>query len=425
MGARLPGRHRRAAERQATYGEVIAIREFRALWYAQGLSLLGDQLAQVALAVLVYDRTRSAAATAAVYALTYLPSILGGPLLAGLADRFARRGVMITCDVLRALLVAGMAVPGMPFPVLCGLVFFVVLLSAPFSAARAALLPEILVGDRYVAGSALQNMTNQAVQMLGFAAGGALIATLGPYRALALDAATFLASALILVSGVRRRASATREGAKPSMWTMTRAGAGLVFGDKKLRTLVLFAWLCGFYVLPEGIAVPYAATLSSELPVAVVTGLLMAAMPTGTVLGGFLFSRFVTPSGRLRMMGWMAMLSCAPLILSAMRPPLAVVLALWILSGIGGAYQLAANAAFVQCVPAERRGQAFGLVQSGLMAVQGIGILIGGFAAERLGPEPVVALAGVMGVTSAAVLAMVWTESRGDIAARVRARATA
>lgn len=426
MGARLPGRHRRATERQATYGEVIAIKEFRALWYGQGFSLLGDQLAQVALAVLVYHRTQSALATAAVYALTYLPPILGGPLLAGLADRFARRRVMIVCDVLRAVLVGIMALPWTPFPVLCVLVFFVVLLSAPFSAARAALLPEVLEGDRYVAGSALQNMTNQAVQMLGFAAGGALIAALGPYRALALDAATFLASALILVSGVRRRPSAARGDGKPSMWTMTRAGARLVFGDRKLRTLVLFAWLCGFYVLPEGIAVPYAEKLSNGvLPVAVIAGLLMAAMPTGTVLGAFLFSRFVTPSGRLRSMGWMAMLSCAPLIGCAMKPPLAVVLALWVLSGIGGAYQLAANAAFVQCVPAERRGQAFGLVQSGLMAAQGIGILVGGLAAEQLGPEPVVALAGVMGVTSAAVLAMIWTESRGDLAARAPARATA
>ena len=196
MGAmrtrRLSGRHRRARERQATYGEVIAVKEFRALWFGQGLSLLGDQLAQVALAVLVYERTRSPLATAAVYALTYLPSIVGGPLLAGLADRFARRGVMVACDVLRAALVAIMALPCIPFPVLCGLVFLVVLLSAPFSAARAALLPEVLEGDRYVVGSALQNMTNQAVQMMGFAAGGAVIATMGPYRALALDAATFV-----------------------------------------------------------------------------------------------------------------------------------------------------------------------------------------------------------------------------------------
>jgi MFS family permease len=430
MGAkrarRPPGRHRRAEAPQATYREVIAIREFRALWYGQGLSLLGDQLAQVALAVLVYDRTRSPLATAAVYALTYLPSIVGGPLLAGLADRFARRGVMMTCDLIRATLVAVMAVPGMPFWALCALVFFVVLLSAPFSAARAALLPEVLDGDRYVIGSALQNMTNQAVQMLGFAAGGAVIATMGPYRALALDAATFLGSALILISGVSRRPATHHDGAKPSMWTMTRAGATLVFGSRKLRTLVLFAWLCGFYILPEGIAVPYAAKLyTGTLPVPVITGLLMAAMPTGTVVGAFLFSKFVSPPRRLRLMGWMAMLSCAPLVVTALRPPLAVVLAAWILSGIGGAYQLAANAAFVQCVPAERRAQAFGLVQSGLMAVQGIGILVGGFAAERLGPEPVVALAGITGVITAAVLAMVWTESRGDKAAQVRAQAAA
>ncbi len=430
MGAmrtrRLSGRHRRARERQVTYGEVIAVKEFRALWYGQGLSLLGDQLAQVALAVLVYERTRSPLATAAVYALTYLPSIAGGPLLAGLADRFARRGVMVACDLLRAALVGVMALPFIPFPVLCGLVFLVVLLSAPFSAARAALLPEVLEGDRYVVGSALQNMTNQAVQMLGFAAGGALIAGMGPYRALALDAATFVGSALILLAGVRRRPAAGQDGDKPSMWTMTTAGARLVFGDKKLRTLVLFAWLCGFYILPEGIAVPYAVELyTGVLPIPVITGLLMAAMPTGTVLGAFLFSRFVSPPGRLRLMGWMAMLSCAPLIVTAMRPPLEVVLAAWMLSGVGGAYQLAANAAFVQRVPSEQRGQAFGLVHSGLMAVQGIGILAGGYAAERLGPEPVVALAGIAGLTVAAVLALIWTESRSDARSRMRPRAAA
>ncbi|MCF6468899.1 MFS transporter [Nonomuraea sp. MG754425] len=422
---RPPGRHRRAGEaQQVTYREVIAIKEFRALWYGQGLSLLGDQLAQVALAVLVYDRTGSPLATAAVYALTYLPSIVGGPLLAGLADRFARRGVMLTCDLVRAALVGVMAVPGVPFWALCALVFLVVLLSAPFSAARAALLPEVLEGDAYVIGSALQNMTNQAVQMLGFAAGGALIATMGPYRALALDAATFLASALILVSGVRRRPAARPDDAKASMWSMTASGARLVFGSRKLRTLVLFAWLCGFYILPEGIAAPYAAKLATGgLPVPVITGLLMAAMPAGTVVGAFLFSRFVSPPRRMRLMGWMAMLSCAPLIVTAIRPPLAVVLVAWVLSGIGGAYQLAANAAFVQHVPAERRAQAFGLVQSGLMAVQGIGILVGGLAAERLGPEPVVALAGIAGVISAAVLALIWTESR-DKPAPVPAEAT-
>ncbi|MGW4423245.1 MFS transporter [Streptosporangium sp. NPDC004631] len=424
---RLPGRHRRPAERQATYGEIFAIGEFRALWLAQGLSLLGDQLSRVALSVLVFQRTDSPLATASVYALTYLPPIIGGPLLAALADRHARRRIMIICDLLRAVMVALMAIPGIPFPVLCTLVFCVVLLSAPFSAARAALLPELLEGDRYVAGSALQNMTNQGAQMLGFALGGALIMGMGPYRALALDAATFMASALILVAGVRRRSAPSRgDAGRPSMWTMTLAGARLVFGDPRLRTLVLFAWLCGFYVLPEGIATPYAAALTDDpRRVSFVAGLLMGAMPTGTVIGAFLFSRYVSPSRRLLTMGWMAMLTCAPLVLCVLRPPLAVVLALWFVSGVGGAYQLAANAAFVQCVPAERRALAFGLVHSGLLASQGVGILVGGAAADRLGPETVVALAGAAGLLVAAALAVLWTRSRQEIIERVRAEAGA
>lgn len=419
---RLPGRHRRPPESQATYGEVIAIGEFRALWGGQCLSLLGDQLAQVALALLVYDRTGSPLATAGVYALTYLPPIVGGPFLAALADRYARRRIMIVCDLARAALVALMAVPGVPFSALCVLVFLVVLLSSPFTAARAALLPEILDGDRYVVGSALQNMTNQAVQMLGFAAGAGMIAALGPHYGLALDATTFLASALIIALGVRRRPPPEPDTSVPvSMWAMTKNGARLVFGDRRLRVLVLFAWLCGFYVLPEGIAVPYAATLTTDpRTVTLLTGLLMAAMPTGTVLGAFVFSRFVTPTRRLRAMGWMAMLSCAPLIGCATRPPAAVVLVLWVLAGIGGAYQLAANAAFVQSVPANRRAQAFGLVQSGLLGVQGIGILIGGAAAQALGPEPVVALSGATGLATAVLLAVVWTDSRTETITRPR-----
>src|SRR4051794_27008570 len=149
MGPRMAGRHRRPAEAQATYREVFAVREFRSLWLAQALSYIGDQLAQVALAVLVYHRTGSALLTAVAYALTYLPPIVGGPVLSGLADLFPRRRVMIVCDLLRAALVTLMAFKTMPFVVLCVLVFFTVLLGAPFTAARAALLPDVLSGDKY------------------------------------------------------------------------------------------------------------------------------------------------------------------------------------------------------------------------------------------------------------------------------------
>ena len=122
-----PGRHRRAPEARSSYREVFAIGEFRALWSAQVLSFAGDQLAQVAIAILVYGRTHSPFLTALAYALTYLPPIAGGPLLSGLADLFPRRRVMIVCDLFRVGTVGLMAIPSLPFTALCVLLFCTVL----------------------------------------------------------------------------------------------------------------------------------------------------------------------------------------------------------------------------------------------------------------------------------------------------------
>lgn len=414
------GRHRREPEQQASYREVFAIREFRGLWCAQVLSYVGDQFAQVAIAILVYHRTGSPLLTALAYALTYLPPIAGGPLLSGLADLFPRRRVMIICDVIRAALVALMAIPSVPFAGLCGLLFFTVLLGAPFSSARSALLPDVLPGDKFVAGSAIGNITYQASQILGFVAGAAVVAVLNPYRTLAIDAASFAISAVLVTGWVKRRRSPHREpGKRPSLWAVSQDGLKMVFGNPVLRTLLLFGWLAGFYIVPEGLAAPYAHSLHGST---LTVGLLMASMPLGTVIGAFAFGRLVAPSDRMRMMGWLAMISCAPLIGSAFNPPLWAVLTLWVVAGAGGAYQLAAAAAFVQSLPHSGRARAFGLAQSGLLAVQGLGILAGGAAADIIGPPVAVGLAGLLGLCGAAVLAMSWTLRRGDLIAAMRAR---
>src|SRR5829696_7981267 len=163
-----------SAGRPATYGEVFAVAEFRALFAAQVLSVVGDQFARVALTVLVFDRTGSAGLAALAYALTFLPDVLGGPLLSGLADRYPRRTVMVVADLARAGLVALMALPGVPLWGLGALMVAVQLLNTPAGAARAATMPAILAGDRFVLGSAIHNTTVQLAQVLGFASGGAL-----------------------------------------------------------------------------------------------------------------------------------------------------------------------------------------------------------------------------------------------------------
>jgi MFS family permease len=374
------------------------------------LSFAGDQFAQVAIAILVYGRTRSAFLTALAYALTYLPPIAGGPLLSGLADMFPRRRVMIVCDLVRVGTVGLMAVPRVPFGALCALLFCTVLTGVPFSSARAALMPDVLPGEKFVLGSAIGNITFQASQILGFVAGAAVVALLDPRRTLGIDAATFGVSACIVGIGVRARPAPARDGSRrSSLWSVSADGIRIVFGSRLLLALLLFGWLAGFYIVPEGLAAPYARSLHGS---ALTVGLLMAGVPFGMVIGAFLLGRVAAPSARIRMMGWLAILSCAPLIGSAWNPPLWVVLALWTLAGAGGAYQLAAAAAFVQALHPDTRARAFGVAQSGLYAVQGLGILAGGAVAQLTGPPLAVGLAGLVGVTAATMLAMSWTRLR-------------
>ena len=378
----------------ATYRSLFSERQFTALFIAQAISLTGDQLARVAIATLVFSETGSAFLTALVYAVTYLPWLVGGPLLGGLADRLPRRAVMVSCQLTSAVLVALMAVPGMPLIALAALLFVVILAESPFLSARASLLVDVLPDDRYVLASAMNQLTIQAAQVVGFAAGGALIRLIGPRDALLVNALSFLVSAALVRFGVRVH-GAIASVQLGNSWERMKTGAKVVFGDPRLRGLVLLGWLATFWVVPEGLAAPYAKGDSTAI------GLLLASQPIGSVVGGVVLSRLVRPATRLEVMGWLAVMSCLPLVFFFTTPPLPLAVGLLVISGIGTTYNLPANAAFMQALPAERRGQAFGLVSAGLVAGQGISIALAGACAELTSPGVVIGVAGVLGVVAA------------------------
>lgn len=400
----------------ATFREVFAVGEFRALWLAELLSVVGDQVARVALSILVFQRTNSAGLTALTYAMTYLPDLIGGPLLSGLADRYPRRTVMVVSDLSRALLVAGMAIPGMPIAVVAVLLVLARLANAPFAAAQAATLPSVLEGDRYVLGQTVRQITHQSAQLAGFVAGGAVVALLGTSQALGIDALTFLLSATLITLGVRRRPSPQVDGdVKPSTMGQLTAGARIIWGDARLRSLVALAWLAGFLVVPEGLAAPYSAQIGSG---EVAVGLLLAAQPAGTVFGAFALARWVAPPRRLLALGGLAVLAMVPLVGFAAQPGLLLAVVLLALSGVCGAYQVTAGATFMRIVPDSGRGQAFGLAGSGLIAVQGVGLAAGGLLVTITdSPAAAIAYTGAAGALVAAVAAAAWYRSRSTWAA--------
>jgi MFS family permease len=392
-------------------GAVFRVPEFRVVWGAELFSIVGDQLARVALAVLVYGRTGSALWATVAYALTFLPALVGGVLLSGLADRYRRREVMIVSDVLRAVLVALMAIPELPLWVLCGLLVLVVLLGSPHTAAQGALYPEILQGELYERGLAVRQITSQTAQLVGFASGGMIVAAVTPSIALLGNAVTFALSALVVRAGVADRprpGAADGVPADDSVGGIRGVLAGLVeiATDRRRRALVLLAWLVGWYVVPEALAAPYADQLGAG---PAVVGLLMAADPLGSVLGAWLFVRFVPAQTRARLVGVLAAGAGLPLVLCALRPGIPLTLVLWGVSGmLSTAYLLQTQASFVRATPDAGRGRAVGVAASGIIAAQGAAVLVGGLLADVWDPATAVAVAGGIGAVLSLGGAVAW-----------------
>jgi MFS family permease len=398
-----------ATEQAATFRDVFAIAEFRALWAAQLLSVIGDQLARVALTVLVYDRTRSALLGAVTFAASIVPTFIGGVTLAWLADRYPRRGVMIACDLIRCALVLVMVIPGVPLAGLVTLLFLITLVGAPFTSARAAIYPDVLTGERYVMGTAVTLTTYQFAQVLGFAAGGAAVGLFGTRLSLIIDAATFAASALIVRVRVRARLAPAAGGHQPSRLSGVIAGARLVFARPALRTPMFFGWLAAFYNAPEGVVTPLARDLRGG---AAAVGVILATAALGEAAGAVMVSRILAPPTRLRVMGPLAVVACGVLALFFLRPGLPGSLLILFASGLGAGYQIAANAAFVSAAPQEQRSQAFGLAQGGMSLGQGIVMILAGAAADHYSPAWVIAVSGTVGATVALAIAVSWARGR-------------
>ncbi|MEE1814135.1 MFS transporter [Streptomyces sp. SP18ES09] len=385
-GAALPA----AAPPTPGYRAVFAVREFRVVFVAHLFSLLGVVVSELALTVLVYDLTRSPLLSSLTFALGFLPYLLGGTLLAGLTDRLPPRRILVVCDLVCAGCVALMVVPAAPVAVLLVLRCAVAVVSPVFNGTRMATLADILgEGDLFVLGRSLLRIVSQSALLTGFAAGGVLLTLVPPRGALAVTATTFLVSALLLRLGTARRPARAGAG------TGGLSGTWAVLRDRRVRALMLMFWVPPlFAVVPEALAAPYA----DEIGVSTAAlGLLMCALPVGTIAGELFAGSFLSAGARARIVLPLAVTGVLPYLLYAPRPGVALAAVALFLAGATGAYTLGLDAWFVAAVPEEQRGRAMTLMTAGMMTVQGVGMAGAGIAAEFAPVHTVVAGTGVLG----------------------------
>ena len=386
---------------RARYRDVLGVGEFRAIFAASIVSMLGNVVAAVALTVLVYEQTRSAALAALVMAVSFVPYLIGGVLLGAAVDRLPARRVLVACDLASAALIGCMLVPGMPVPGLLALLFANGLISPVYQGVRSAVLPEILPpGPPYVLGRALMRMVAQSAQIVGFGAGGLLLAILPPREALALDALSFAASGVLLRFGIAARpASATGSG---SMTRDSLAGLRQALAYRPVRRILLFSWLvpvCA--VAPEALAAPYAAHIGQPAHAA---GFLLMGIPAGTVAADIIAARLLPTRLQRRIIVPAGLLAFAPLVAFAASPGLGLALLLLVISGLGSAWAAGIDGLLIDTAPRGLRNRALALSAAGLMFTQGLGFALWGIAGQYAPLAIVIPVAATAGTLAVATL---------------------
>lgn len=370
--------------------------DFRRLWTAQILSEVGDWAARIALAVLVFDRTRSAGFTALTTAVTLLPWLGIGQLLATLGDRFPRRRLMIVADLVRAALFACMALP-LPVGVLLILAFAAGTVTPPFEAARSALLPSTVPADQYPDALALASATYQLCVVTGSLVGGGLLALTGASGALLINAATFLVSAAVLLRLQSGRSVPTTTGP-----VGLRPAWRAINGDPYVRRAIgLFSSVAACAVVPQSLIAVYVAR---ELGGGDGTiGLVAAAIPSGTLVVSALVPVRGHPRHQLRLAASIALAGSAlAALLFALDPGFPLVLLAFVAIGVIFASGVPANAVAGTRLPDEVRASAFGILVGVLQGAAAAGASIGGLLANVIGVEESCVVALVLGTAIAA-----------------------
>lgn len=359
---------------------ILVLPDMRRIWIAQVLSELGDWAARVALAVLVFERTGSPALTGLVTAVSMLPWIGLGQALATLGDRYPRRTVMVAADFWRGGLFLAMTAP---IPVWAILVAagLAAVATPPFESARAAVTPEAVPAERYGDAVALASLTYQAMLLIGYLAGGGLVAALTPRAALVVNAFTFLASATVLA---RLSAGRARHPVETVRHQLAAAARAFAADPLLLRAAVFGAFSSSCAIVGEALVAVYA--VQEVAAGEAVVGVLAAAVPAGAIVAGLVVPRAGDHRRLLRAAAGLALVGSAGGITAfVLGPDLPGALAPFFALGVVFALVIPAGTVVGQRLPTDVRASAFGILQGLMLGGQALGATVGGAIAGAVG----------------------------------------
>ncbi len=394
---------------------------FRWLLGARTVAVFGNAMAPIAVAFAVLDLTGSPAALGLVLAARSIPNVV--LLLAGgvVADRWPRRRVIIVAAVASAVsqgVAAAMVISGVATVGMLAAIEAVNGAAAAFIfPAAAGLTPLTVPGRLLQQANALLRIGLNGGMILGVAAGGAVVALAGPGWGLAIDAATFALTALLLVP---LRVGGRRGGAEPTnVWTELADGWREVSQRTWLWVVVLaFMVVNAGYAAAMGVVGPVVA---DETIGRAAWGTVLAAQSAGLVLGGVVALRIAMR--RPLAVGLTTTLLSTPfLLVLALEPSLLPLVVLAALAGAGiEVFGVGWDVALQENIPTERLSRVYSFDMVGSLVAVPIGQIVVGPATAAFGASTVVlGIAGVSAICLLAALAVPSVRRLGRVPAPVQ-----
>ena len=237
-----------SASQSVAHGTLWRHRDFMRLWKAQAVSAFGSRITRTALPIIAVNTLGvSESVVALLAALQLAPGVALALFTGGFVDRGRKRRILVAADLFRAGVILTLTLAwaigllSMLHVIVVGAL--VGAATAVFQIADVAYLP-LLVGKHHLAeGNSKLEATEAIAEVTGPASAGALIAVLGAPLAVAIDALSYIWSALML--GRIRAAEpppAPQPSAESSTWQSSRdmrVGMRAVFGHRYVRPIVL------------------------------------------------------------------------------------------------------------------------------------------------------------------------------------------
>ncbi|MFN3367823.1 MAG: MFS transporter [Thermus sp.] len=381
------------------------------------VSQAGSKVHRVALLVLVYLLTENALWVSLTLGVQLLGTVVFSPLLSAWADTQDRKRLLVWSDLLRAPLVALIPLLGAKsLPILLLLVFLIELLRDLHDPIQNAVVPDLVPKEEVDEANSLVLLADRLSEVLFVGAAGVLVAAVGPAFAFYLNAATYLASGLILLGLPSLRPQRLP---KAGFFTRVKEGIGHLTGHPALRRAVGTLFVAAAFgsvetALGVVLAIKWLGVGSAGF------GFMEAAMALGAILGGlaipYLLRRI--PRERLFLLGlflfglFEASIGAFPLFAW-------VLLAFFVSGFLNMAFIVPARSILQLNTPQEMRGRIFAAFGAVMNAAVLLGTMWGGALEGWIGAPMVFLLAG-----SLVSLAAGYTLLTGGIPAPREARQT-